>query len=69
MGALWPYEPHTLRQYFAGAIGGMIVMIFVALIAEGPSGPWPLSSYLIIVLLGSLFGGAFTRGLRGPPAA
>lgn len=64
MGALWPTQPTRGRQYLAGVLGGVVVVAFVARIVEGPVAAWTLGSYVMIAVLGSLFGMAFTWGLR-----
>jgi len=40
MAALWPDEPRPVRQYVAGALGGIVTMSFVAAIAEKPHVTW-----------------------------
>jgi len=68
MGALWPFQPSRWRQYLAGVAGGVTVVAAVARIADGPTATWGLRTFIMIIGLGSLFGAAFTRGLRRPPA-
>jgi hypothetical protein len=69
MGAVWPRQPVRWRQYLAGFLAGMTVFAVIARLTDGPVSAWQLHTYLMIVALGTLFGGVAARSLRSGLAA
>jgi hypothetical protein len=64
MGAAWPRRDVRWRQYLAGALAGMTVFAVLARLSDGPVSAWQPHTYMMVMGLGTVFGGVAARSLR-----